>query len=213
MSANNTQQRTRKRNSITGFVVATHERTGIRNAKGVAMAIFKNTVAAAELVVDSDVVLANSDCAEDFDGANGGDVGMPLTATPYQIVDAPSARAAVDLPRGTKVALAISGIDSEVAARDQFRINALLSECGCSVSAAVLVASVSAAIAIDVLDWTVLRESPATIVGGELLLAFVASGIGRFIGIAIARKKLRILLSSIGDRIDDQLRRRTPWAA
>lgn len=177
------------------------------------MAIHKNIVAAGELAAHGGVILANSDRAEDFDGASRSEVGMSPTATSYQIVDAPSARAAANLPRGTKVALAVSGIDSEVAAREQSRINALLSECGCDLSAAVLVASVSAAIAIDGLCWTAFRESPAAIAGSELLLAFVASGIGRFIRIANARKKLRILLSSIGDRIDDQLRRRTPWAA
>ena len=103
---------------------------------------------------------------------------MRPTTTPYQIVDARSALAAASLPRGTRIALAISGIDPDVAARGQSRINALLSECGCRLAAAALVVSVVAAIAIDAFDWAAFRESPAAIVAGELLLAFVASSIG-----------------------------------
>jgi hypothetical protein len=149
------------------------------------------------------------------DAGGTDEIGTAVSATTraYRIFDAPSARAAADLPHGSQVALAIAGVDAAVAARDQSRINALLSECGCRLSSAFLVVSVSAAIAIDIVCWAAFRESPAAIVAAELLLAFSASGIGRFVGIAHARKTLCVVLSAIADRIDaEQQRRRAPWA-
>ena len=134
--------------------------------------------------------------------------------TPYRIFDSQSARAAANLPRGTRVALAIAGVDPDVAARDQSRINALLGECGCRLSSAVLVASVCAATAIDILGWTVFVRAPAPMAATELLLVFAATGIGRRVGVANARRELRAVLASIGDRIDgDPQPRRASWAA
>ncbi|MBN8887464.1 MAG: hypothetical protein J0I77_17200 [Rudaea sp.] len=139
--------------------------------------------------------------------------GAPMTAAPYPIFDAASARAAANLPRGARVALVIPGADPHLVALEQARINALLNECGCRLSATVLMACVAAVVVFDVVGWTVLRESPVGIVTGELLAVFVAAGIGRWVGIANARRKLRIVLSAIGDRIDgDHLRRRASWA-
>jgi hypothetical protein len=165
-------------------------------------------------VVGSREAVVAGALARDEDGGASETVAVNISATArsYRIIDASSARAAANLPRGSKVALAISGTDPDIAARDQSRINALLNECGCGLSSAFLVACVSAAIAVDLLYWPAFRESPVSLIAGELLLAFTASGIGRFIAIAMARKTLHVVLSSIAERIDAEQQRSASWA-
>jgi hypothetical protein len=127
---------------------------------------------------------------------------LPPEDAQCRIHDAASAAAAARLPRGTMVTLAIPGIDPGVAARYESSINASLGECGCRLSAVLLVMAVGAAAVIDALQWSFIRQAPVTAIASELVVAFIASGIGRIAGIALARHTLRKTLSAVSDRID-----------
>jgi hypothetical protein len=141
------------------------------------------------------------------------DVRVSPRGEPYRIRDATSAAAAAGLPRGAVVRLEVRGMDSRVAARHEFSINSALSECGCRLSAAFLVVTVCAAAVVDVLQWSFIRQAPVAAMATELVVAFIASGIGRIAGIARARRALAKTLSAVGDQINGQMAKGGSWAA
>lgn len=122
--------------------------------------------------------------------------------TVHQIRDVASARAAARLPRGSVVTLAVPGIDAGAAAHFQSRISSQLGECGCRQSALFLVVAVCAAIVINVWEWPAVRQAPLIWLAAEMLLAFLVSGVGRIMGIANARRRLRSTLNTVCAQIN-----------
>jgi hypothetical protein len=130
------------------------------------------------------------------------EASLPPRAAPYRISNAASAAAAARLPRGASVKLAVPAMHPSVAARYESSINASLRECGCRLSAVSLVVAVCAAAIVNMLQWPLICRAPVTAIASEFVVAFIASGIGRIAGIAIARHTLRKTLSAISGRID-----------
>lgn len=128
----------------------------------------------------------------------------PSTAGPHRISDADSAAAAARLPRGSRVTLTLPAVDPDVATRLQGRLNALLNECGCRMSAALLMAGVVTALVVDVVAWRRVLEAPVRFVALELALVFVASAAGRFGGIVAARWRLRVTLRALAQLLATQ---------
>jgi hypothetical protein len=127
---------------------------------------------------------------------------LPPQGAPYRISDAASAAAAARLPRGAVVKLAVPCIDPSVAALYESSINASLRECGCRLSAVFLAVAVCAAAVVDVLKWPFICPVPVVAIASEFAVAFIASGIGRIAGVAIARHILRKTLSAVRGRIE-----------
>jgi hypothetical protein len=120
----------------------------------------------------------------------------------HLIHDGASAAAAERLPRSSRVKLAVPGLDTDVASRIEWRLNASLGECGCRLSAQFLVGSMCAFLVVDMVRWSVLQRRPIAVIAAELLIAFLTSGMGRWIAISRARHTLRTTLSTVLDAID-----------
>ena len=88
-----------------------------------------------------------------------------------------------------------------------------MAECGCQLSAAFLVVTVCAAVVVDILQWPLIQQHLIAAIAAELFIAFIASGIGRFLGLARARRSLRKTLSAVSGQIDAQTAGRMSWAA
>ena len=121
----------------------------------------------------------------------------PALRPVHLIRNAASAASALKLRRETVVKIKIPGLDADVAARLESSINASLSECGCQLGALFLIVAVAAAAVYNVMQWRVVSGAPIATIGTELIIAFVASGIGRAAGLARARHGLRKTLSQV----------------
>jgi hypothetical protein len=105
-------------------------------------------------------------------------------------------------PRKAVVTLTIPGLDSASCTLFEYRLNSALSECGCRLSALLLMVGVCAAIGIDIWFWPTVRESLGTWLAAESGAVFLVSAAGKAIGIANARRKLRCELRTIHDRMN-----------
>lgn len=138
----------------------------------------------------------------------------PLAIRPVHLIrNAASAASALKVRRETVVRIKIPGLDPDVAARLESSINASLSECGCQLGALFLVVAVTTAAVYNVMQWRAVSEAPIATIGTELIIAFVASGIGRAAGLARARHGLRKTLSEVSHLIPEQGAKEAKWAA
>jgi hypothetical protein len=96
--------------------------------------------------------------------------------------------------RRSAVEVAISQFDSHRNRELEARINRHLGECGCDMSAMFVFASVSLMIAANMLEWWRISPHFAAAVGIELALVIVLSGVGKLLGIAMARWKLSTII-------------------
>jgi hypothetical protein len=155
--------------------------------------------------MDATVMTVQADYSQHIDAR------LPSKDARYRIHDAASAAAVARLPRGTVVRLDIPSIDPGVAARYEFNINKALNECGCRLSAVFLVVTVCAAAVVDVLEWSFIRQLPVTAIATELSIVFVSAGVGRIIGITVARCSLRKTLSAVFGRSKAQMAKEGSW--
>jgi hypothetical protein len=126
------------------------------------------------------------------------EIAMP---NDWRAVDRPTLQRVIKLPRYSRVIIALPGLSGDTSEALQRDVNRLLSECGCGMATGFLLAVVPICIAFDVFEWTALSARPIQTSFGNLLVFVMAICLGKAIGRARAKWKLRRLLQQIETRI------------
>ncbi len=100
----------------------------------------------------------------------------------HTVTDLDSLQRVRSLRRGSRVVLNLPALPDEESSKLQAHLNRCISECGCSVGARALIASVAACILFDSLYWSAFCAHILKALGINLLLCFVAAGLGRTLG-------------------------------
>jgi hypothetical protein len=119
----------------------------------------------------------------------------------HTVTDTHSLQRVSSLRRGSRVALALPCLADEESTKLQNQLNRLVSECGCSMSAAALTLSVLACGFFDWAHWVNLRAHIFETLGFNLLACVAAAGLGRTAGLLRAKWKLARTIRTVEVRL------------
>lgn len=119
----------------------------------------------------------------------------------HTVTDISSLRKVLSLRRGSRVVLALPSLASEESGRLESQLNRLVSECGCSMSAAALVAGVVACGLFDATHRVTLEAHIFLSLGVNLLLCVAAGALGRAAGLLRAKWQLARTVEAIRARL------------
>jgi len=127
--------------------------------------------------------------------------GRKIVACAHAVTDRASLREVLSLRRGSRVAVALPAFASRESGELEVRLNRLVSECGCSMSAGALIAAVAACGLLDAAYWSGAVAHPFKTLGINLLACFVAAALGRGAGLLRAKRKLARTIEAVAARL------------
>jgi hypothetical protein len=119
----------------------------------------------------------------------------------HAVTDIDSLHRVLSLPRGSRVVVTLPYFAYEESSELQNQLNRLVSECGCSMSAAALTLSILACGFFDWAHWVNFQTDIFKILGLNLLGCIAAAALGRFAGLFRAKWKLARTIKTIEARL------------
>jgi hypothetical protein len=127
--------------------------------------------------------------------------GTKIVADAHAVTDRASLRKVLSLRRGSRVVVALPSLATRESGELEIRLNRLVSECGCNMSAGALIAGMAACGLLDTAHWSGAVAHPFQTLGINLLGCFAAAALGRGAGLLRAKRKLARTIAAIAARL------------
>ena len=119
----------------------------------------------------------------------------------HAVTDIDSLRRVLSLPRDSRVVVMLPCFANEESSKLQNQLNRLVSECGCSMSAAALTLSILACGSFDWAHWVNLQTHIFKMLGLNLLGCIAVAALGRSAALLRAKWKLARTIKTIEGRL------------